>query len=152
MPQTLDMHLTFGLLKNSFMRRYIHITFYLLAVCLVLSCQQTVDYDGCPKNSISYSDIYNQMNESVEIKIYHLINDNNHILLTLDSNEKQSLNYDISTCDSLVVYAKKSKSLIILYGSRQEKKDPQIGLLCDWHNDEYKGWLSLPITNSLMSK
>ncbi len=128
------------------------IFFLLLASCSILSCTKTVDYDGCPKNSISYSEINNKMNESLEIKIYHLINDNNHILLTVGPYDKQSLNYDISTCDSLVVYSKKSKNIIILYGSRQEYKDPQIGLLCDWHNDEHKGWLSLPITNSLMSK
>ena len=92
------------------------------------------------------------MKEPVEVKIYRLINDNNHILLTLDPNDKQTVNYDISSCDSLVINSKLSKSTVVLYGSRQENKGPQIGLLCDWHNDEQRGWLSLPITNSMFSK
>ena len=134
------------------MKRFMHIAFILLAFCLVLSCKKTVDYGGCPQNGISYSEINNQLKEPVEVKIYHLINDNNHILLTLNPNSKQMINYDMTTCDSLVVFSNISNKEIVLYGSRQEQKDPQIGTLCDWHHDKQKVWISLPITNSLINK
>lgn len=131
--------------------RQLQFAILLLTFYSFLSCTKTVDYGGCPQNGVYYSEIVNQTDEEVEVKIYHLINDRNHVLLVLDPDERQTIDYDITSCDSLVVSSTKNKSSVVLYGSRQGNEDPQIGLMCDWHLDEQKGWLSLPITASLIS-
>ena len=123
----------------------------LLASSLLVSCIRTVDYGGCPSFAadISYTEIDNQSDEAVEVKLYHLTKDKDFNLFSIASRAKQTVKGDIRNCDSLVVASKNASS--VFYGSSQIY-EPQIGEKCVWHPEGGQRWLSFTITPSVFSK